>query len=204
MAMGRWIPVEAFDNAGHAVFVSDEDGRVEYCNPAMANLMKRDRLEIEGQRCYEVMRLRSPEGKLLCCAECAIQSQVRRGNVQQMRPALLSVNGDLPCAVDLISVAVSAPVGRRIAILHVIKSSAKARSENVVELGSRRESASCACLSPREREVLRHLAGGEGTEEIAEALFLSSATVRNHIRAILSKLKVHSRIEAVLVSVAGR
>ena len=204
MGMGRWIPVEAFDNAGHAVFVSDEDGRVEYCNPAMADLMKRDRLEIEGQLCCEVMRLHSPEGQLLCRAQCAVQSQVRRGNVPQMRSALLAVNGDLPRAVDLFSVAVSPPIGQRIAILHVIKISARAHSEKVVETSSRHEPTSYACLSPREKEVLRHLTGGKGTDQIADELFLSSATVRNHIRAILSKLKVHSRIEAVLVSVARR
>jgi len=204
VGMGRWIPVEAFEHAGHAVFVSDEDGHIDYCNPATAHLLKRDRQEIEGQRCCEVMSLRSLEGKLLCRAECAVQAQVRRGKVPQMRPALLSLNGDLPRAVDLFSVAVSPPVGRRIAILHVIKIAAIAHNENVVETGSRHEPTSYACLSPREKEVLRHLTSGKGTDQIAGELFLSSATVRNHIRAILSKLKVHSRIEAVLASVARR
>ena len=204
MSMGRWIPVEAFEHAGHAVLVSGEDGRVEYCNPATAVLLKRDRHQIEGQRCCEVMRLRSPEGKLLCRADCAVQAQVRRGKVPQMRPTLLSVNGDPPRTVDLFSVAVSPPGGRRIAILHVIKDSAEAHADSVVKTDRHREPTSCACLSPREKEVLRHLAVGEGTDQIADELFLSSATVRNHIRAILSKLKVHSRIEAVLASVARR
>jgi DNA-binding CsgD family transcriptional regulator len=204
VGMGRWIPVEAFDNAGHAVFVSDEDGRVEYCNPAMADLLQRDRQEIEGQRCCEVMRLHSPEGKPLCREECAVQSQVRNGKVQKVRPALLSVNGDPPCAVDLFSIAVSPPARQRIAILHVVKISEPAHSEKVVETVSRHEPTSYACLSPREKEVLGHLTSGKGTDQIADELFLSSATVRNHIRAILSKLKVHSRIEAVLASVARR
>jgi DNA-binding CsgD family transcriptional regulator len=202
--MGRWIPVEAFEHADNPVFISDEDGRVEYCNPATADLLKRDRREIEGQRCYEVMRLYSPEGKQLCRAHCAVQSQARNGRLTTMRPALFSRNRDLPSDVDLFTVAVSPPNGRRIAILHVIKTSAKARTETGVEAGCRQEPAAHACLSRRENEVLRHLAVGEGTDEIADELFVSRVTVRNHVRAILSKLKVHSRIEAILVSAARR
>jgi DNA-binding CsgD family transcriptional regulator len=202
--MGRWIPVEAFEHADHPVFISDEDGRIEYCNAATADLLKRDRREILGQRCYEVMRLRSPEGKPLCRAQCAVQAQARAGKLEKMRPALFSVNGDLPAAVNLVTVAVSPPNERRIAILHVLKNSAEARTENVVETTCRQEPAPYACLSPREREVLRHLTIGKSTDQIAGELFLSSATVRNHVRAILSKMKVHTRIAAVLASVARR
>jgi DNA-binding NarL/FixJ family response regulator len=53
-------------------------------------------------------------------------------------------------------------------------------------------------LTPREHEVLAELARGLGTEEIAEALSISPSTVRNHIRNILGKFGVHSRLEAVL------
>jgi DNA-binding CsgD family transcriptional regulator len=202
--MGRWIPVEAFEHADHPVFISDEDGRVEYCNSATADFLKRDRRAIEGQRCYEVMRLRSPEGRVLCRAECAVQTEARSGKLKKMRPALCTVNGDLPARVDLFTVAVSPPNGRRIAILHVIKASARVLGETAVEAGGHQEAAAYDCLSPREREVLRHLSGGEGTDEIARKLFVSRATVRNHVRAILSKLKVHSRIEAILMSAARR
>ena len=54
-----------------------------------------------------------------------------------------------------------------------------------------------ADLTRREREVLRLLGSGCSTESIAEKLFISSATARNHIRHLLGKLGVHSRIEAV-------
>ena len=52
-------------------------------------------------------------------------------------------------------------------------------------------------LTAREIEVLELLADGWATGEIAERLYLSLNTVRNHIQAILAKLKVHSRLEAV-------
>jgi DNA-binding CsgD family transcriptional regulator len=53
-------------------------------------------------------------------------------------------------------------------------------------------------LTPRQMDVLRHLAAGHSTERIAEALGISTETVRNHVRGILERLEVHSRLEAVI------
>jgi DNA-binding NarL/FixJ family response regulator len=53
-------------------------------------------------------------------------------------------------------------------------------------------------LTPREYEVLRLLSEGLGTQDMASALSISPSTVRNHVRNILSKLQVHSRLEAVV------
>ena len=55
-------------------------------------------------------------------------------------------------------------------------------------------------LTPRQAEVLALLERGRSTEQIASDLHLSVETVRNHIRAILRALGVHSRLEAVAVS----
>jgi PAS domain S-box-containing protein len=52
-------------------------------------------------------------------------------------------------------------------------------------------------LTPRQAEVLRHLAAGCSTEQIATYMGLSIETVRNHIRAVLRRLGAHSRLEAV-------
>ena len=53
-------------------------------------------------------------------------------------------------------------------------------------------------LTPRQLDVLRHLAAGHSTERIAEALGIAPETVRNHIRGILSNLGVHTRLAAVM------
>ncbi|MFD0896038.1 response regulator transcription factor [Luteolibacter ambystomatis] len=52
-------------------------------------------------------------------------------------------------------------------------------------------------LTPREREILDHLADGAAYKEIADALGLAFDTVRMHIKGIYRKLHVHSRGEAV-------
>ncbi len=55
-------------------------------------------------------------------------------------------------------------------------------------------------LTPREREVLMALELGKSAQEIRAELFLSLATVRSHIRAILAKLDVTSQLAAVAVA----
>jgi DNA-binding NarL/FixJ family response regulator len=52
-------------------------------------------------------------------------------------------------------------------------------------------------LTPRQFEVLGLLAEGCSTDEIAQHLGVSAETVRNHVREILRRLGVHSRIAAV-------
>jgi DNA-binding NarL/FixJ family response regulator len=53
-------------------------------------------------------------------------------------------------------------------------------------------------LTPREREVLQALAEGLDSREIAGQLHISLRTERNHMASILSKLEVHSQLQALV------
>src|SRR4051794_21798156 len=53
-------------------------------------------------------------------------------------------------------------------------------------------------LSKRESEVLGYVSRGYSDKEVAEALGLTSATVRSYLKTIYSKLHVHSRTQAIL------
>jgi len=53
-------------------------------------------------------------------------------------------------------------------------------------------------LTPREREVLRLMAEGKPSREIAANMGISYTTVRTHIRSLGSKLAVHSKLEAIV------
>jgi DNA-binding NarL/FixJ family response regulator len=55
-------------------------------------------------------------------------------------------------------------------------------------------------LTRREVEILQALGTGARNREIAESLFLSERTVKNHVSAILGKLHVNSRTEAALIA----
>lgn len=53
-------------------------------------------------------------------------------------------------------------------------------------------------LTERETQVLRLIADGKNTKEIAHQLFLTNGTVRNYISVILDKLDVSNRVEAIV------
>ncbi len=64
-----------------------------------------------------------------------------------------------------------------------------------------REQQAAPKLTERELEVLRLVARGMNNRDVAKELFISENTVKNHIRNILDKLQLHSRMEAVMYAV---
>ena len=56
-------------------------------------------------------------------------------------------------------------------------------------------------LTDREMEVLKLVAKGMNNRDIARELFISENMVKNHVRNILEKLQIHSRMEAVMIAV---
>jgi two-component system nitrate/nitrite response regulator NarL len=56
-------------------------------------------------------------------------------------------------------------------------------------------------LTPREMEILCLLAEGQSNKLIARNLGISDGTVKLHVKAILRKLGIHSRVEAAVIAV---
>jgi DNA-binding NarL/FixJ family response regulator len=56
-------------------------------------------------------------------------------------------------------------------------------------------------LSPREEELLQHIADGLATSEVASKMFISQKTVKNHLASIYEKLQARDRTQAVLMAV---
>jgi two-component system nitrate/nitrite response regulator NarL len=75
------------------------------------------------------------------------------------------------------------------------------RAATAVRAGERGAQLLGQQLTPRELEVLEMLAMGAGGREIAKALGVAPNTVRTHVQSILSKLQVHSRLEAAAFAV---
>jgi DNA-binding NarL/FixJ family response regulator len=65
---------------------------------------------------------------------------------------------------------------------------------------SREALASFEQLTPREWEVLRALAEGMNDKEIAERLYIGVGTARSHVARMLTKLGVHSRLQALVLA----
>ena len=81
-------------------------------------------------------------------------------------------------------------------LLHEFNSLAKKAEE--------RQQYPAPTLTSRELEVLKLVARGMSNREIADGLFISENTVKNHVRNILEKLHLHSRMEAVIYAVRER
>jgi len=96
-----------------------------------------------------------------------------------------SVRGETVVAPDLMGVLAKAV-------------QAKSSESSATEGGSESPFAE---LTPREREILCHLAEGQSNKVIARHLGISDGTVKLHVKAILRKLDVHSRVEAAVLAV---
>lgn len=96
-------------------------------------------------------------------------------------------------------------------LVHLVRDTQEAHdtlemARSVIRLSSKRSAATDARpdrrsdapeLTPRQSEVLGMLAEGKGVKEIQHELYLSQATVRNHVRSLLQALGAHSQLEAV-------
>jgi two-component system NarL family response regulator len=72
---------------------------------------------------------------------------------------------------------------------------------SMIKRSDERQQVPAPRLTEREMEVLRLVAKGLNNRDIAKQLFISENTVKNHIRNILEKLQLHSRMEAVVYAV---
>ena len=72
---------------------------------------------------------------------------------------------------------------------------------NLAKRAEERSSVPTPRLTDRELEVLRLVAQGKSNREIAGDLYISENTVKNHVRNILEKLHLHTRMEAVMYAV---
>ena len=77
--------------------------------------------------------------------------------------------------------------------------------ESLVAAGSKREESPLDALTPREREVLEHMASGKNNAATASALVVTEQSVEKYVHSIFQKLglrwqsDVHRRVKAVLL-----
>jgi DNA-binding CsgD family transcriptional regulator len=195
------------------VYATDENNRIIAWNRAAEQLLGHLAADAMGKACYALIAGTDIYGNIFCDRECNVLKMVRRNRVvKRFDMDVRRVSGEALRAHCAILV-VPGPSASRFSIVHLL--------EEAEEEAPRREapettsvpdpplelppsSSARVQLTPREQEVLRMLATGAGTRDIADSLFISPTTVRTHIRNLLEKMRAHSRLEAVLNALQDR
>ncbi len=104
-------------------------------------------------------------------------------------------------SIDEVSAAVRAVAGGQSLISPSMASKLLTEFASMIKKSGDTQQIPAPRLTRREIEVLRFVARGMNNREIGSTLFISENTVKNHIRNILEKLQLHSRMEAVMYAV---
>jgi DNA-binding NarL/FixJ family response regulator len=78
-------------------------------------------------------------------------------------------------------------------------------AHGLIQLSSKKEAPAprrqdIPALTPRQLEVLKLLSEGKSVREIGKELYLSEATVRNHVRSLLQAMGAHSQLEVLAIA----
>jgi PAS domain S-box-containing protein len=214
-AESKTLPADIYAKTADGVYAVDPRQRIVYWSPTAQQMLGWRPNEVLGQRCYDVICGLDYEGQRFCRRNCPTITAAKKakpvGNYDVLShrkdgsPLWLNVSIILPpeggrndiCAVHVFR---DVSERRRFEQLAQITREAVARfsagEEGQVE--TKPYPPPGPPLTQREVEVLRLLASGVPTEDIATALGVSRSTARNHIESILAKLGVHSRLQAVV------
>ena len=197
------------------MFAVDPQQRIIAWNQAAEVLLGYSAEEVVGRCCYDVIQGRDCNGGLQCSAHCPHFEQGKRLPwVRHMDLQSRSKSGQ-DIWISVTTVSIVSPRRKLSALVHLFRQADATDPANVPlaglkpsspgeMAGQENGSASPFPLSNREMEVLTLMDEGLSTKEIAAKLFISPNTVRNHVENILRKLKVHTRLEAILWAIHRR
>ena len=188
------------------VWITDLSGRMQYLNIGAEELLGRSHETCIGEPCHTVVQGTKPSGSALCGSECAIRrAVVVCGKIAPFAMCLPRDNSADRHA-KIVVIAASPPDGSVRQLVHCAVDEQRehrigkylativGRNHRVADV---KRASRPTDLTKREREILAMLAEDVTLHAIADRLFISYATVRNHVQHILPKLGVHSVLEAV-------
>ncbi len=207
-------PVEALDRIAQsddAVFAFDGNDLVILWNKRCEELLGRPAYQVLGRHCFDVMCGRDVYGNRYCCRTCPVSDQARQHPDDAVHNFVLDVNvpGGTLKRLTVSTFAIPSVRSAPTTLVHVLRDPSAQPSPLERELAAavrekpqprgpaRSADGEVGRLTVREQEILRRMAQGLTTSKIAETLFISPVTVRNHIARILAKLDVHTKLAAV-------
>jgi PAS domain S-box-containing protein len=207
---------QALAKAGDGAFATDKDRRIIFWNQAATEITGYTHEEIAGIPCHEVLKGRDDQGELFCFEHCRIAAMTLHKRAVKDYDIVISDKSGEVRWINLSTLTFRASGDELRVLVHLFRDvTKKKQSEQLISQLLKAAKAlqngrslqvppplpngqPVARLTDREREVLSLLAQGLSTNDIARSLSISPSTARNHVRNILQKLNVHSRLEAVV------
>ncbi len=212
-------PLELLSNTQDAVFIVDSDQRIVVWNKAAERILGYKPEDALGQYCFELLEGNLPCSEGTCQKNCNVFELTRQNlppptytrlirckdaNTHWLRLTHigipLSAKSTQAVVVHLVN-----DIGEQMRDRQLLERLAGYAKEQPDRFGSIEEDPPPPVPEPqltnREVEVLRMLAEGARTKDIAVRMRIQVSTVRNYIQKILEELGVHTRLEAVLVAI---
>jgi PAS domain S-box-containing protein len=208
----EWL-AQLVTGTADAAFAIDRMGLIVAWNQAAERLFGLSSTEAVGRPCYEILQ-GIDEARPFCSQHCSVHYALRTN--QPLASFDLHVKTSIGRAwcnltIELIAKPGSIPgyalhVVRLLEVHKLLEQLVRVLSTN--ERSTQSETAAFLIssgvaatkdlsLTPRENEILRLLARGMVTKEIAKELGRRPATVNNHVQSLLGKLDSHNRLELI-------
>jgi len=209
-------PLDLITQTKTAAFATDERGRITIWNREAEILLGYSADTVLDKSCHEILCGLDVFGNRFCDHDCALNCMAARHETpHHFELDVRAESGEMiPASFSI--VVVPGPRRSQYTVIHFLERVDRHREVSALirrvlteqhappvsrtEGGRHRPQTipdPASTLTTRETQILRLLADGTSTQDIADSLFISVTTTRNHVQNILRKLDVHSKLEAV-------
>lgn len=216
--------MELFDllyNTADGVFAIGSDHRIIFWNKAAQDILGFKPKEVLGKYCYKIISGRNESGEVLCSKNCCVVDTIKRGRKVRNFDTLAHTKTGTRVWINVSIVAIPSKHEDLHIAAHIFRDITERKKEQIlikkiianiklldqpgknayIDQTSTLSRKPRARLTRREYDVIRLLAEGRSAKDIAEELYISWSTARKHIQNILTKLGLHSKLEAVTYAI---
>ena len=188
-----------------AVFVVDPDYRIVYWDARAESLTGLLAEEMVGEPCYETLQGEDEGDNPFSAHLYSVMRLAQEGQSAPSYELRLFTRSGGQRWVNVSNLIVDSDEGPY--LVHLVHDTQKAHetlemAQGLIRVASKKDvpaqdRRNIPELTPRQLEVLKLLSEGKSAKEIGKELYLSQATIRNHIRSLLQALGAHSQLEAL-------
>ena len=190
---------------GDAVYVVGPDYQIVHWDERMESLTGVLSEEAAGKLCYDAVMGEREDGGPFCAHGCSVMHLARAHRpVSSFEMRIRTRSGERRW-VSVSNLTLETEEGPY--LVHLLRDSqgthdALQMAHGLIQLSTKKEAPAprrqdVPALTPRQLEVLMLLSEGKSVREIGKELYLSEATVRNHVRSLLQALGAHSQLEVL-------